>query len=321
MPEPNARKSSIQLQPSIELGTSVSAGLQTHQSDYGFTERPLAPTSDLSYLYQSAAFGDASQQWLSAITRRDRVVLVTGAPGVGKTTLCRSVIEQLDRRTFTSLIGRSVASAEDLVATILIDFGVLSREEAATGCLGDASRGDMWVVFRDFLSSLWRLEAVAVVIIDDAHAVPREVLAYVPSLLQAQGHARVLQVVLVGQPSLETALRRRELHELTEVLSARCVVHGLSDAEVPGYVAARLSSAGVQSRVAFDAAALRRIATLANGVPRNINRLCDRCLMIGFGHGAAVIDEEIIDAAAGDIRMGERMGHAMRRKVAAWWNR
>ena len=111
----------------------------------------------------------AAQEILSAIGRRDPVVVLTGEAGTGKTMLCRAVIEEIDRRTFTSFVGHSFVTAQDLLKTVLIDFGVLSRADLAGGRLANATPDELKLSLGEFLKSLADLSAFAVVFIDDAH--------------------------------------------------------------------------------------------------------------------------------------------------------
>ena len=87
----------------------------TYEIFYGLHEKPFSPTSDLNFLYHSMSHDRAAQEILSAIGRRDPVVVLTGETGTGKTTLCRAVIEEIDRRTFTSFVSDPFVTAQDLL--------------------------------------------------------------------------------------------------------------------------------------------------------------------------------------------------------------
>ncbi len=104
-----------------------------HEEYYGFSEKPFSLTPDPKYLYKSESHANAFDLLQYAIRRREGFVVVTGDIGTGKTTLCRAILEQLDRKTFTALVLNPFLSEEDLLRLILQDFGVVSREEMKRG--------------------------------------------------------------------------------------------------------------------------------------------------------------------------------------------
>src|SRR3979490_2842411 len=104
-----------------------------YESYYGFTEKPFSLTPDPKYLYRSESHANAFDLLQYAIRRREGFVVVTGDIGTGKTTLCRALLEQIDRTTFTALVLNPFLSEEDLLKRILRHFGVLSRKDAKSG--------------------------------------------------------------------------------------------------------------------------------------------------------------------------------------------
>ncbi|MBI3265248.1 MAG: AAA family ATPase, partial [Acidobacteria bacterium] len=289
----------------------------TYATFYGLNEKPFSLSSDPRFLYHSASHDRATQKMLGAIRRREAMVVLTGEIGVGKTTLCRGVIEQLDRHTFTSFVVDPFESAEDLLKTVLVDFGVISRDDLARGRLTNASRADLAAVLRDFLFSLAPLQAFAVVFIDEAQNLPVDLLAQMRVLADTEGDARLLQVVLVGQPSLLTTLARPELRQLAQRISIRCTLEPLAGDEVAGYVMNRLAIAGGGLRVEFGDGSLECVYELSAGVPRVVNLLCDRALSVGYGLSASVIDARIVEAAAEDLDLDPPMSGASAARITA----
>ena len=98
-----------------------------HEEYFGLAERPFSLTPDPKFLYRSASHGSAFEALQYAIRRREGFIVVTGDIGTGKTTLCRAVVDQLDRKTFTALVLNPFVSEDDLLRAILQDFGVVSR--------------------------------------------------------------------------------------------------------------------------------------------------------------------------------------------------
>ena len=272
----------------------------TYETFYGLTEKPFSLSSDPRFLYHSSSHDRVAQELLGAIRRREGVVVMTGEVGTGKTTLCRAVIDQLDQRTLTSFVLDPFVSVEELLKTILVDFGVISREDLAHERLRGASRDELTATLRDFLASLAPLQAFAVVVVDEAQNLTADVLERLRVLSDAEDGHRLLQVILVGRPDLMTLIARDD-QGMAQRVAVRCRLEPIDEDEVAGYVAHRLLVAGASARVGFDDAALTRIYALTGGVPRLMNLLCDRALTLGYDSAASAIDESLVDRAAEDL--------------------
>src|SRR3982074_3704826 len=111
-----------------------------YESYYGFSEKPFSLTPDPKYLYRSESHGNAFDLLQYAVRRREGFVVVTGDIGTGKTTLCRALLEQIDRTTFTALVLNPFLTEEDLLRRILQDFGVISREEIKVGRMANVTK-------------------------------------------------------------------------------------------------------------------------------------------------------------------------------------
>jgi general secretion pathway protein A len=283
-------------------GAAAGSMPAAYETFYGLQERPFTLSSDPKFLYQSSEYDRVAQQMLGAIGRREPAVLLTGEMGMGKTTLCRAVVEQLDRRTLTSVITEPFNAIEDLLKQLLIDFGVVSKDDVARGRLASATEVELIAALREFLLSLAPLEAFPVVIVDEAQLLPPVVLSRLRQIVSSE-HERLMQIVLVGQPRLVAALEKAGGPELARAFALRYVLGPLSDDEVGGYVMHRLRVAGTSPRVDFDEASLARLYAISGGKPRLVNLLCDRALATGFGRSASVIDQELIDRAAEDLDM------------------
>src|SRR5258706_4663833 len=193
-----------------------------YEDYYGFAEKPFSLTPDPKYLYRSQSHGNAFDLLQYAIRRREGFVVVTGDIGTGKTTLCRAVLEQIDRTTFTALVLNPFLSEEDLLKLILQDFGVVSREDVKRGRLTGVSKQELIETIYDFLLSLLPLRASALLIIDEAQNLPMAVLEQIRILSNLEtDKEKLLQIVLVGQLNLQAQLRSPELRQLDQRVSIR----------------------------------------------------------------------------------------------------
>jgi general secretion pathway protein A len=218
--------------------------------------------------------------------------------------------------TFVSLILDPCVTAEELLAQVLSDFGVLDRDTRSPRRVVPAPLHQLIVVLQRFLTSLTPLGGRAVVIIDEAqhlHPVLLEQLR-LWSNLDGDGPP-LLQVVMSGQPELDTLLGRPEMRQVRQRVSRRCELTGLERDEVAEYIEHRLSvargpdtleepgPAGVLTqgefwRVRLSPSAVRTVAALSQGVPRLVNLLADRALEVGCERQARTIDTRIVREAA-----------------------
>lgn len=292
-PEPGARRPLLDLFPPLPDARDRSTAEPAPAA-----EPPFSLSTDPKFLYHSAAHDRTAQALLTSIGKREGVVVITGPFGIGKTSLCHAVIEELDRHTLTSLLVDPFLSVDDLLETLLIDFGVLSRDDLARG--SHPSTHELRVTLTSFLESLASLKASAVVLIDEAQNLPAPVLEELRTLAEIGGGRRLLHVVLVGDPGLLSLLKRRDLRRLNEHVAMRSVLGPLAADELPGYVVHRLTVSG-SSRVEFGVAALARIHELTAGVPRAVNLLCARAMARVYEVAATAIDVALVDAAAADL--------------------
>ncbi len=280
-----------------------------YEEYYGFTEKPFSLTPDPKYLYRSQSHANAFELLQYAIRRREGFVVVTGDIGTGKTTLCRALLEQIDRTTFTALVLNPFLSEEDLLKRILQDFGVISREELKAGRLKGITKQDLIDALYDFLLGLIPLKASAVLIIDEAQNLPLRVLEQIRILSNLEtDKEKLLQIVLVGQLNLQTLLRSPELRQLDQRVSIRYELKPLDPEAAAAYVAHRIAIAGGAASVTFTTKALERVHRYSVGIPRLINLICDRALLAGYSVKASRITPEMVGHAAGslDIQPPER---------------
>src|SRR5688572_13041534 len=268
--------------PGRALPASPSPSL-TYEPHYGLKEKPFSLSADPRFLYRSPAHAPAFEELLTGIRRREGLIVLTGEIGTGKTTLIRSVLQHLDRRTFTAFVPDPFVSREDLLKMLLVDFGVVSLADLKRGSLAGASRPDLSYPLYEFLDSLVPLQAFAVLIIDEAQNLPLPLLEEVRILSDLEGREKLLQVVLVGQPELRAHLKLPELRQVNQRVSVRCELTALGKEGIAGYVAHRLHVAGEgQARVEFAKDAIDALHEASRGTPRLINLICDRALYRGY---------------------------------------
>jgi general secretion pathway protein A len=273
-----------------------------YETYYGFSEKPFSLTPDPKYLYRSESHANAFDLLQYAIRRREGFVVVTGDIGTGKTTLCRALLEQIDRTTFTALVLNPFMSEDDLLKRILLDYGIISRADLKSGRLAGVSKQELIDALYDFLLGLIPLHASAVLIIDEAQNLPLHVLEQIRILSNLEtDKEKLLQIILVGQLNLQPLLRSPELRQLDQRVSIRYELKPLDAETVAAYVAHRLTIAGGSAAVTFAPAALARVHRLSGGIPRLINLLCDRALLAAFSVRTNRITADMVEHAAGSL--------------------
>jgi hypothetical protein len=184
-----------------------------------------------------ASYEQASQIVIDEVRRGRPVTVLTWRSGVGKAMWCRSLVDQLAPRIVAAVCCGPVVSFVDFLKIVLIDFGVVSREDAASGRMDGAGRDDLIAALGDFASSLAPLGAAAAILIDQAQTLPSDVLRRAAELTDPAAGNRRVQLVLVGTPALCSMLD--DIPALKEAVAARTELEldeqpGADDALVSG---------------------------------------------------------------------------------------
>lgn len=298
--------------------SSGDPGCLTYEHHFGLREKPFSLSPNPRFFFKHSSHARAFDALIAGIRRREGILALIGEVGTGKTTLCRTVLESLDRTTFASFVPGPILSREDLLKTLLVDFGVVSIDGIKAGCLQGASRTELSYALYEFLTSLQPLHAFAVVMIDEAQNLPTALLEEIRILSDMENGERLLQLLLIGQPELRACLSTPEMRQLTQRLSVRCELDPLAQADVGQYISHRLGIAG-NSKLVFDEDAIHLTYAASAGIPRVINLLCDRALFRAASAGATTVSAEYIVGAADDlwIPLADFEGPLLHRPVAA----
>lgn len=269
-----------------------------YESFYGLAQSPFALAPDPRFLYLSESHHAAIKRILQSLRRREPFIVLSGDIGTGKTTLCRALLEQLDKTAFSSLVLNPFVSIDELLRQVLVDYGVVSREGLLSERFANATKHELITTLSEFLITLAPLRGSAVIIIDEAQHLKSEVLEELRVVAGMHSDTRLLQIVLVGQPGLLDVLGAADLRQLDQRISLKAMLQPLDREDVEQYISHRLTVAGESVSVVFERAAIKRLHALSGGVPRVINLLCDRALMAGADRGVHEITPAMIDQAS-----------------------
>ena len=266
-----------------------------YEDYYRFRCQPFSSTPDPQFLYKSDSHQQALEQLLRGIHRREGMLLLTGDVGTGKTTTTRALLRLLDKDVFTALVLNPFVSENELLQVLLQDFGVVSDGRV----LQDAGRQSLVETLNRFLLSLAALGASALAVVDEAQNLKPPVLEQLRVLTALEtDQQKLLQILLVGQPELQTMLGLPEMRQLNQRIARRCTLRPLTCDEVEKYVGFRVRTARGAWETMFTARALDLIYQFSEGVPRKINLICDRSLEVGFAALSPTIDETLVATAA-----------------------
>lgn len=260
---------------------------------YGLKENPFNVTSDPNFLYLSHTHQEALNHLLYGINQRKGFIEITGEIGCGKTTLCRALLSRLDEKTRTSVMFNSSLPESQLLEAIVEDFGVKPERRG---------KGAFIKALNSFLLEQLSRGNNAVLIIDEAQNLRLSALETIRMLSNLETEKeKLLQTILVGQPQLKEKLESPNLEQLRQRISVRFHVKALDGSEIPRYIEHRLGVAGAPGKIGFSQEALDLILSYSKGVPRLINLVCDKTLLLGFVREAWMIDAEIVNKSIEEL--------------------
>ena len=260
---------------------------------YGLKQAPFDLTPNPRFLFPSTKHREALNHLLYGIRERKGFVQLTGEVGAGKTTLCRTLLEQLDDRFSTALILNPVLSPDELMKAIAAEFGLNVK-----GC----DRLEAVAMLGEFLIKQVEQGRETVLIIDEAQDLTEDLLEQVRLLSNIETYDRkLLQIVLLGQPELRDRLNNPKLRQLRQRITVRYHLAPLTRPEVARYIRHRLEFAGANGTPHFTRPALWRIFNYSGGIPRLVNAVCDKSLLAGFVEHSHRISFPIVGRAIREL--------------------
>ena len=267
-----------------------------YEAFFGLSEKPFALTPNPRFVFQSEQYRTAEQALLYGIAQKEGFMLVTGAPGTGKTTLCRDLLEKLDSEKHrVALIFNPFFNGVEMLQALHSEFG-----------LGDAdttSRKDLLDRLNAYLLQQLANGRTCIAIFDEAQHLSTEFLEQIRVLSNLEtNQEKLIQIILVGQPELLDLIRTPQMAQLDQRVSVRCTLTHLSPDETGRYIYHRLNVAGARGAVRFEDAGVRLIHAATSGVPRLINLTCDRTLLAGYSEQSKTITIAHVKQAVAALR-------------------
>jgi general secretion pathway protein A len=259
---------------------------------YRLKDRPFEITPDPRFLFLSRKHKEAYAHLLYAVRAGKSFTVITGEVGTGKTTLIQAFLKEMGGKVRSVHIFYPRLTPSDLLEYICKELGLNVSE----------ARWKNLKSLNEFLLECFHKGERVLLIVDEAHTMSMELLEEIRLLtnLETVG-AKLLNIILIGQPELEKVLDDVRLRQLKQRISLRYDLKPLDFNEMQEYISVRLKTAGHRGKPFFDQGALKKIYEYSAGIPRLINIVCDNSLLTGFFRETKTIGKDIIEDSIQDI--------------------
>ena len=264
-----------------------------YREHYGLVRLPFEMTPDPSMLYLGEAHREGLATLVYAVQAGKGFVVLTGEVGTGKTTLVHSLLGQLDASTASAFIFNPRLETLDFFRMLFDEYHI---EQSCQ------TKAEYLLALNHFLIARLARNEKTVLIVDEAQQLPPALLEEVRLLSNLETPtAKLLQIMLVGQPELNEMLSQPELRQLRQRVELRHHLRPFDARELDAYIDERLALAGYTGKGIFKRAARQEIFRLTGGVPRLVNVVCDGALLGGYARGVASVGVDIVEEVAREL--------------------
>jgi len=264
-----------------------------YQDFFGFSEKPFDLTPDPKYLYLSPKHKEVLAHLVYGLQENNGFLKIVGEVGTGKTMICRSFLRELRTDFNIAYIFNPAINELELLQTINSELGLPGKSK---------SKKKLIDVLNTFLLEERAKGHRVVVIIDEAQDLQPNVMEQLRLLSNLETDTeKLIQIVLIGQPELDKVLGKEGLRQLRQRITIQWELLPLNLEETRGYIQHRLNVALGKGKVRFSRQAVETVYRYSRGIPRMINVICDRTLLIAFTESTKKIDPQIVKTAIKDI--------------------
>src|SRR5262245_38002320 len=266
-----------------------------YNSYFGFSLSPFSVTPDPNFFYTNPVYQEAYANLRYGIESKKGFIVLTSAVRTTRTPLLRKLMHNVEGTIHTVFVFNTYLDFTELLQVILYDLGLAPKEP---------SRVTMLQELNDYLLTQLKQAHIVTVLVDEAQNLSDDALQRLRLLSNlATDQEKLIQIVLMGQPELQTRLDRPGLRQLKQRVALQCRLVPLKDEEVGPYIDFRLRVAGYKGKDLFHPDALRQIAFYSNGIPRLVNIICDNALLCTYARSQTTLSTAIIRALARDLSL------------------
>ena len=266
-----------------------------YEEFYHLTERPFRLSPDPSFLFLGKSHRRAMNVLEYGVASDAGITVISGEVGTGKTTLVRNLLAEIGDDYTVGMITNTQHDFSDLLKWVLHAFGIETEE---------SDRVKLYKLLVEFITRQYRSGHRVILIIDEAQNLGTEALEDIRMLTNINVDKDiVLQLILVGQPELIEMLRKKELRQFAQRVSADYLLQPLTFRETERYIKHRINVAGGDENL-FAQTAFAAVYYHSGGIPRVINTICDMALVYGYADEVPRIRKEIILDAIRDRKVG-----------------
>ena len=260
---------------------------------FGFDQSPFRITPDPAFFFPGGNRGAVLDALLYAITRGEGIVKVVGEVGSGKTMLCRMLEREMPPRCELIYLANPNLNPDEILPAIACELK-LPR-------VAGAGKAELLHQIHDHLLSRHADNRRVVMFVEEAQCMPLATLEEIRLLSNLEtSHDKLLQIVLFGQPELDTKLSRHEMRQLDERITYRFQLAPLGPRELRDYLVCRLTASGYRGPEVFTPGALRALARGSRGLLRRVNILADKALLAAYSGGARQVSARHVARAVRD---------------------
>ncbi len=262
---------------------------------FGLEDTPFTLTPDPRFIVFTPSYNEVLASLYYGLENAKGLIVLTGEVGTGKTTALRWILRRLDSSVLAAYIFNPRLSIDEFYHHVTQMLGIKDWNNKA----------ELLMQMGKVLEERHRRGLRTVLIIDEAHELSDFVLEEIRLLMNFESdNAKHLQIVLTGQPELRDKLNQPNLRQLKQRVALRCKMHALpSSEEVERYITERLLIAGSDQPNVFTPGAIDFIYQCAEGIPRQINNLCDNSMLSSYAAGEQVVGRKTVEDVADNLDM------------------
>lgn len=260
---------------------------------YNLEDSPFTLTPDPRFIVFTPSYNEVLASLYYGLESAKGLIVLTGEVGTGKTTALRWILRRLDSSVLAAYIFNPRLSIDEFYHYVTQILGIKDW----------TNKAELLTEMGKVLESRHKRGLRTVLIIDEAHELSEYVLEEIRLLMNFESdNAKHLQIVLTGQPELRDKLNQPNLRQLKQRVALRCKMHQLPNVdEVERYITERLLIAGAEEPNIFTPGAIDFIFQCSEGIPRQINNLCDNAMLTGYAAGEPTIGRQIVEEVAGNL--------------------